>query len=249
MSSDTLTLRLSGDVGLADFAKAVSKLDALVRALSDEIARDVPIDWDVSDLQHSSAITTAQGHAPDMSAVARVVAGYANVGRALESGSPIPYGRPVEDAARGIVSILNGRVQTIDFETADAEATVTTAPPTVIQPIDRWVYGAVAGRIQTLSNRGSLRFVLYDLAEDRAVSCYLQEGREDIMLDSWGKLATVEGLVRRDPRTGRPTSIRRITSVTLRREGQPTDYLTARGALPRNDAARAEDVIRQLRDG
>lgn len=248
--NNTVTLRLNGDVPLVEFAKAVAGFSALVRALSAEVAGESVIDWVLSDLEFSSAIATAQGSSAEPEAVARVVGAYASVGRALEIGAAVPYSKPARQAAREITSILNGRVHAVDFETADADATVRVAAKIrpIHAPAERVSLGGVSGRIQTLTNRGSLRFTLYDLVHDRAVSCYLTEGREAIMRDAWGKLAVVEGLVRRDPLTGRPTTIRRVTSVTLKPEAMVGDFLHARGVSPSLTGLSAEDAIRRLRD-
>lgn len=246
--NDTVTLRLNGDVPLAEFAKAVTGLNALLRALSAEVAAGSAIDWTISALDWSSATTTARGWSAEPEAVVRVVGAYGSVGRALRDGATIPYAMPVEHAAREITSVLNGRIPTIDFETAEADFEVLAAPKPAQAPIERVVFGGVSGRIQTLTNRGSLRFTLYDLLHDRAVSCYLAEGREAIMRDAWGKLAVVEGLVRRDPLTGRPTAIRRVTNVTLRAEGTVGDFVRARGASPSLTGLSAEDAIRRIRD-
>jgi hypothetical protein len=248
--NNTVTLRLNGDVPLADFAKAVEKLNAIVRALSAEVAAGSDIDWVVSGLEFSSAVATVQGTASEPDAVARVVGAYANVGHALETGTVIPYSKPAREAARALASIAHGRIDTVDFETADSYATVRARPRlTVVRaPAERLSFGGISGRIQTLTNRGSLRFTLYDLLYDRAVSCYLTEGREAIMRDAWGKLAVVEGLVRRDPLTGRPTTIRQVASVKLRPEGEPNDFLSARAISPSVTGLSPEDAIRRLRD-
>ena len=111
-------------------------------------------------------------------------------------------------------------------------------------------YGGVEGRVQTLTSRGSLRFTLYDLFYDRAVSCYLSEGREDLMRDAWGRYVLVEGMVYRDPVGGRPTSVRRVTGDTILTEPEPgRSYVDARGAL-RQDASglSPEEAIRRVRD-
>ncbi len=109
--------------------------------------------------------------------------------------------------------------------------------------------GAISGRVQTLSNRGSLRFTLYDLLHDKPVSCYLAAGREDLMLDAWGKLAVVEGSVRRHPLTGRPLTIRGITAVDIRPDPNAEDYRWARGVVPLpSNGMSPEDAIRHLRD-
>lgn len=104
--------------------------------------------------------------------------------------------------------------------------------------------------MQTLSSRGSLRFTLYDLVFDKAVSCYLEPGHEETMRGVWGKLASVEGWVTRDTLTGRPISVRRITSVQPRREVEPGSFREARGAVRAGpDAERPEVAIRRMRDG
>lgn len=251
MALDTVTIRLTGDdVPLREFAIAVGKWDALVRALSQEIAHDVRIDWVVADLETSSAIATVRGTSPRESAVEQVVTAYNVVGQALATGGRIPYGPEVSDAARGLTGILDGRVKAIEFETAIAEATIlAVAQADAKQTNFESAYGAVTGRVQTLTNRGSLRFTVYDLLYDRAVSCYLAEGREKIMRDAWGRLAIVEGLVRRDPATGRPLSIRQVQDVTVRQEGRIMDYLQARGAAPSVTGMSPEQAIRHLRDG
>jgi hypothetical protein len=110
-------------------------------------------------------------------------------------------------------------------------------------------YGGIEGRVQTLSSRGSLRFTLYDLLHDRAVSCYLASGAEETMRDVWGKLALVEGWVKRDAQTGRPITVRQIRNVTLLAEYPPASYKDARGAVKRQPGQmRGEEIIRRLRD-
>jgi hypothetical protein len=107
----------------------------------------------------------------------------------------------------------------------------------------------VLGRVQTLSHRGSLRFTLYDLLHDRAVSCYLQEGQQDIMRGAWDRLALVKGWVKRDPVNGRPTTIRRVRAVEVRDEGQLGDWRQAGGLLRGEGTDEpAEATIRRLRD-
>jgi hypothetical protein len=109
-------------------------------------------------------------------------------------------------------------------------------------------YGAITGRVQTLTNRGGLRFALYDTLHDRAVSCYLAEGHESIMRDMWGRLASVEGLIRRDPITGRPLTIRDIRQIEPLPEHAPQALEAVRGISPSPQGLRAEDAIRRLRD-
>ena len=110
-------------------------------------------------------------------------------------------------------------------------------------------YGAIQGRIQTLSNRGALRFTVYDLLYDRAVGCYISEVKEELLRNAWGRLAFIEGLVARDPINGRPLAVRQVSNISLLRE--PPDapnYEDARGAGPSLTKLSPEDAIRRVRD-
>lgn len=252
--SDTVTIALDGTVSLSDYSVAVSRFAALVTALAVESqAEDVA--WQIEALDYSSAITTARGLPQNGSGseqVDRVVRAYLEVGKALEHGTTIPYSPKVGREARAIAEVLKGsQVDAIRFETAEADAiirevAVAQAPPVATR---QGAYGAVTGRIQTLTNRNALRFIVYDHIYDRAVSCYLVEGRESMMRQMWDRIAIVEGWITRDPETGRPLTVRRVSSVTPLTEREPQDYMKARGALPLSDGDdRPENVIRRLRD-
>lgn len=177
----------------------------------------------------------------------RVSAAYETVGEALARGGAIPYSPKIRRPARALAKLLKDDVTAVRLETPQRDFTILAGPS---QPEVRIAptLGAVEGRIQTLSNRGSLRFTLFDTLEDHAVSCYLSAGDEGMIQQLWGHLAIVEGEIRRDPLTGRPTAIRRITAVTPIEVLGPDAWHAARGALPW-DGVPAEQAIRQVRDG
>jgi hypothetical protein len=241
---------MEGDIELPQYAQVVGQFDQLVTRLTHEIVPSDPINWAIDELVAlpGSAETTAYGRSGSRDAVYQVAQGYLTIGQALESGSPIPFSPPVREMAERMQSVLNGRVRALVFETADSEATVTAHPAPgphrrVIETL-----GAVTGRIQTVTNRRGLRFTLYDVVHDRAVSCYLAEDREEVMLGAWGKFAVVEGIVRRNPETGRPVSIRQIRGVTVRPDGPPNAYLDARGAVTGPFLMSSEEAVRRVRD-
>lgn len=243
-------LALSGDVHLDDFAEAISELRALMGELDKEVARGVEIDWSVDSLESGSAFTTIRGSAqePDQQQrVQEVVRAYARVGMALEQGRDVPYSPSVAKAANNITNILNGRIREISFETDEVDAVVTSAPASATErPSAVFAYGAIEGRVQTLSSRTGLKFTLYD-AFGNAVRCHLSGGNEDMMRDAWDKLVVVEGRVRRDP-TGKPISVRETTDVVIREPTEPGDYREARGAMSVGPGASPEEAIRRLRD-
>lgn len=259
MPLDTVTIVLSGDVPLAQFAAAIGRFHELVKALSAE-AGNPSLNWIIDDLERSSALAAVRC-ADELPVVERVVRAYGEVGVALESDAPVPFSPPVQSAARSLRALIGGPIESIRFETAEREATVRAVGADQAslsdavraksgQPIVRravTAYGAVEGRVQTLSNRGGLRFTLYDLLHDKAVSCYLREGHEGMMRDAWGKVAVVEGIVSRDPVTGRPLTIRQVSQVVPRPESGRS-YREARGAAPSLTGLSPEQAIRRLRD-
>ncbi len=89
--------------------------------------------------------------------------------------------------------LQGGRVEALRYETAEIDAVISAEPEdrprsTVIE-----AYGAIEGRVQTLSRHGGLRFTLYDTLNNRAVSCYLAEDfDQELMRNAWGRRAIVE---------------------------------------------------------
>lgn len=260
MADDSLTLALAGDdIPLGDFAVAVSRFRGLVDALTAEVAGDSDIEWVLTALDYSSAETTVRGRTTMADAgeqVQRVIRAYEDVGDAALRGAPIPYSSKVAGEVVALTSLVNGRIKSIRLVTAEREITLLTPQPAqlsaatvALTPGGGGSYGAVEGRVQTLTNRGALRFTLYDTLNDRAVACYLAEGREDMMRDVWGKRAIVEGWVQRDPLTGRALSVRRVSEITVLPENEAGSYRAARGILPlRPGDLLPEVMVRRLRD-
>lgn len=252
MPRDTITLRLSGDVFLDDYLFAIRKFSLLVGALSKDVAQDVEIEWNVDDLSGGSAVTTLRGIARDeerQTAVEEIVRAYEQVGTSMERGLDIPYSQEVIDAARGITDVLDGRIDEILFETDEMEAVITkpTAPSNRSTQAAIFSFGAIEGRVHTLSSRTGLKFTLYDVF-GHGILCHLQKGDEELMRGAWDKWVVVEGRIRRDA-TNKPISIRKITNVVIRELGEPLGYRKARGALRAGpNAPSPEEAIRRLRD-
>ena len=248
MINNTMTLALNGDVSIKAFASAIASFNSLIEALSSELGAE-GVEWFVDDLAKSSAIATVRGESQIPDKVEQVVSGFASVGRALETGTTIQFSRTVRKHAQAISDILDSNVTSIRFETAEEDITISGLNIALSPKGARPAYGAVEGRIQTLTNRSSLRFTLFDSLHDRAVSCYWEEGLENVMREAWGKRAIVEGLIARDPITGRPTSVRGISNIHFP-DDVGKDYRDARGIVSVPDGAPPpEDIIRRLRDG
>lgn len=255
MSSQVVTLALDGEPTIEDYLSALEGFQQMLDLLGATVASDQPIRWTIDALDKSSAITTLRGESQDLAAVERVAAEYLRVGYALASADPaerLALPSEIRRSADRVLGILNGRVPAVRFETADDDVTIQSGTATTlltvsIPPSDfPGAYGAVEGRIQTLSSRNSLRFTLYDVIHDKAVSCYLQEGQQEMVRGLWDRLAVVEGFVKRDAATSRPTAVRRIRRIEPVAVAEEGAWRRVRGLV--DSPVPAEDLIRRARD-
>jgi len=252
---DTVTLQLRGDdIRIEAFAQAIDHLSLLIGELS-KAAGANGLRWEVSSLEAGSATTQIRaapnGFAPEQ--VDEVVRSYLQVGKALSEDMIVPFSPEVQKHALAIAEVLDEGVEGILFETPEDEALVSHvvdevhAPRQVAQRQTK-AFGAVTGRIQTLSSRNALTFTLYDRLHDRAVRCYLKEGQENLVEDGWNKMATVVGWVTRDGDSGRPVNVRKIEAVDFL-TGDPQGFQRARGMLPADpEGLSPEERIRRMRD-
>jgi hypothetical protein len=256
MAKDTITLALNGDITLDDFSVAIREFLNLVNGLRVDVAANKQIEWLIIELDAGSALTTVKGvveNADDLPEVEKVADAYLDIGYAIRDRKPINYSHPTQKAAHNLMALVNGRIRSLRFETPERDVEIFK-PPELEKELERvgtleQSYGAVRGRVESMTRHNHLRFTLYDLVDDRAISCYLSAGSEEVMRDAWGKIAMVEGIVHRDPETGHATTVRSVTDVRVIQEGKPGDWRKAIGVacgFLGNDLP--EDVIRRARD-
>lgn len=159
MPETTLVLALEGDVRLDQFSEAVKRFEKLLLQLTQEVAADTKIEWDLEDLQYGSAIMAVAGRADAEEPVLRVVSAFEDVGQSLQYHEPIPFSRPVAREAEALTKLISGDIKAVRLGTARKEAIIyglfdakqlITAKPLVS-------FGSVKGRVQSISNRGKLR--------------------------------------------------------------------------------------------
>lgn len=254
---DTLTFALTGQVALADFARATRAFLDLATALGNAEAGPGQIKWVVESLESGSTLLTTRGITSNEGGMSRTVRAYGRVARAVKHGGRIAEiaGPEAERAVQEMASVISGDTRSLRFEAEDEDyeifAPITSEPTFALSPNEiPPSLGAVEGRVQTISNTSSkgYRFTIYDSVSGKAVSCYASPELEHKMRESWGKLALVVGMVRRDPMTGRPTTIRSIVDIVHVPDRPPRGYLDARGCAPPSDGTSAEDAIRRIRD-
>lgn len=252
MNDPTLTMALEGDISLEAFATEMNNWRRLVDELSAEVGGSSAILWFIDELSSGSAVATIRGESDDEQIIASVQRAYIDVARSLESGKWVGWPSTVRRYANSMVEMakLNEKIVAVRFQTSEDDVTITArssadSPTTA----NLRAFGAVEGRVQTLSSRKGLRFTLYDSLYDKAVTCYLRQGQESLIEDKWNHRAIVEGLISRDPVTGRPVTIREIRAVTQVEDVSEGSYKDARGIISmRTDEERPEDIIRRIRD-
>ena len=264
MDLNNLTFAVEGNVFLDDFGKAIRDFELLIRRLSDEYRGTSPIDWEVTEIVRGSALITIGSLSKDQAAVSTVVRAYADIGSALEAGRLPNYPKHILQPAQRLAALPNGRISSVRFQTPEFDAIISSHRRESDEdehagrewhgrPRRRWSYGAVEGRIQTLSSRQALTFTLFDSLNDKAVTCYLTSTSKDRigrpLADYWDKRAIVTGKVYRDPVTHRAITIREITGIRVIDDYAPGQYRRALGvdrASPEDPAPEA--FVRQIRD-
>jgi hypothetical protein len=215
MTNNTVTVTLEGEITLQALADTLRKLEALLGALVADSAAVSSIDWMVTDLRlGDSATITLTGQPGEEDAAGRAVAGLVAALRALRAQRPIPYSPRVVRRVHDLEAVVTGPISSLQVETEeDAVVLHRQGSPGEVAGVG--AYGAVDGRIETLTSRRDLRFTLFDTLFDRGVVCALTEDRRDLLRDAWGRWAIVEGWVSCDPFSGRPVAIQHITAIEI----------------------------------
>ena len=252
MANDTVLLGLEGPINLNELAMAARRFSDLMTAITQEVGGGGRVRWVVSELHGGSMQVAAKGEVrrpSNLYYVERAARTYIEVGKNLQSGNVLKFPEKVRKPAELLHEMIERRNHPGRFENTEETAVILpfTRQATPEELITK-AHGAIEGKIQTVSSRGNLHFTLYDVMNDRAISCYLDEGREEMLRDLWGKRVTVEGVLTRDAMTGRPLTIRQISKVSPL-EPRFGTYRNALGASPWYlSEIKPEVAIRKVRD-
>jgi hypothetical protein len=254
MAKDTVSLALEGEVSLEQFAVAVQRFQELIRSLSREVIPDRPSQarWVIDFLDAGSAALAARGVGGRPGEVEAVIDAVDLLASAAELQRPLPFSEATHVKVEQLTALLNGAISELRLGAADKSYVITAPdsqniPPMVGSNLPMETIGAVTGRVETLAHR-TMRFSLYELLEDKRVDCFLRQGQEPLVANVWGKLAVVEGLVKRDARSGKPVSVRDISAVQSFDDPEPGRWRSSAGIAPGPITPTPEDTIRRMRD-
>lgn len=247
---NSLSIKLNGNVTLSDFTEVMSHFSTLIEELSSELGEKAQIEWEIIKLESGSATAVVMGKSQNEFAVDKVIHAYEIIGEAIIKNKTIPYNEIIAREARSITSVINGKIKSIEMFTPDYVA-IIDFPVTedVSEYKVGYSIGTVTGRVETLSKRGRMRFVLYDTLFDHAVPCYLASDQEGLLLDAWDKEITVAGKVFRETNTGRPYQIRDVNYIEEKKVSPKGSFIQAQGVIPWQEGDEyPEDIIRRYRD-
>lgn len=263
MVERTYAIRVDGTVSLRRWSAMLSAWQDSLSAISTQVGQDRVLSISIDELTYGSAFTEVLAEFDAEPSAVLFTQAYDSLSRGLRTGdiSDVPKslqkpGKKMLDAARidsGDGFILSS--ESGDFVVSPASQGTESSVSTVV-PDQVVAYGVVSGRLQALSSRGSLRAVIFDEIHDKAVRCFLSIDQHERARELWDQHVIVQGLISRDPATGRPLSIKNIKTIDVddskasaNDEHDMFAWRKARGALKHvHPELSSEELIRLVRD-
>lgn len=254
LATSELTLQLNGSPDADKFATFVSSSRTLIKGISNIVVKGHRrkanrLHWYPSSASiNGAAIISYEAPGSDPESFMEVEHAFFQVGNALRSGSDIHFTHVVEESASRLRKLVDGDIESLVFMTQQSETIVKQQVEPDNTPSAISAFDEVEGRIETISSRKGLRFILYDSYFDKAVTCYVNDSESEQELTYYfGKVVRVMGLVTRDPESDRPYKIKDIEQVTLV-EPPKYSWRDAKNSLQFSGELTPERFIRNLRD-
>jgi hypothetical protein len=214
-----IVLAFDGPVVSPDtFKRAVNAFIELLKAVSNEAAGDgKKIQWNMS-VEKGSNVLIARP-VPDVEttrASSLVIRALPDGLRRLEKGTPTSpsyFDEKALRAAKDLASIKDGNAKSLDYLQIRSYGKPCEVSERTVSSIGRLLggqhqaLGSIEGRLQTITDRGTLQFVVYDSLFDKGVNCFMDDKIVDQAIKAWRKRVAVSGMVQYD-KEGHPVSIR-----------------------------------------
>jgi len=217
-SKDCLTIDLEGDLPLEKFEKAVVAFFELIKEVTKEVLREnQQIRWTVTVRAGSAVLNAIPHYTEDLAAQAREILHAVPSGvKSIESGTeeiPKFFNREAVRAVKRLGSLQGLKptdITAVKIRSGSEKAFVTPKSVVVADSLiggQRQSYGSIEGKMQTITDRGSFRFVIYDSLFDHRVDCFIDEGLIDKAVGSFRMRVRASGMVQYDG-MGDPVSIK-----------------------------------------
>lgn len=215
----------------------------------------------IEDLTSGSALVTSSIMFDAEGPARQFTSDFTKVGAVARGDNVVAFPKGLQEAANRLRSVAAADTSgiTIASEADDVLILPSTdmldehvASPRLASPSPSMeTYGALRGKLQSVSSRSGLKVVLYDDLFDKAVRCSLTEEQHETVRELWDKHVIVEGLIRRDSETGRPLSISNIWAIRedvrgLASQAWANAYGVLSGVEPE---VPVEESIRKVRNG
>lgn len=256
MKSKFVSMQLDGSISLEKFSRTLSSWEQLLRAVALEADPDSGVHIILQDLVFGSALVSVEIMLATEAMESHFSNSFRSIGLAVRDGNIVNFPKAIREPAQKLLNALkldDGGpliLSTDEFDIVIPNGDMTKIAARNPKQDQLESIGVITGRLQALSSRGALRFTLYDLLNDRAIRCALTEDQRDDVRELWDHVVEVQGLIRRDPATGIPLSIREISRISLAQGTKIKErWLGARGVLQRISPDVASEVlVRRLRD-
>ncbi|MSU48525.1 MAG: hypothetical protein EXS37_05430 [Opitutus sp.] len=225
---DELTLKLDGALITPEaFKKAAQSFADLLIHITDEIAQDEtkPL-WNISVRTGSSVFVARPVATADKLTKQRarqtIKALRSGISRLDHGVIDVPFFNSQALIAARDLSALRAKpgmagITTIQFGNGDGKVVEVT--PKIADVVkksfsgEHRAFGSIEGKLQTISDRGSFQFVVFDALSDKGVNCFVPQEKFNLAHAAFGKRVRVEGEINYD-KQGRPLSIR-VTDIKV----------------------------------
>jgi hypothetical protein len=264
MPTDSVIIKVDGQVSVADFRTVVDAFADLMLTLTAETDANAVVDWIVSDLSAGSAVLTSKGtfgNPSGQAVVQKVVGKYEELARSAPAGSFDRFSDRVRQAMQSLTSVVNGKIPRLIMGTPDSpelgkleqrfeEVIGETTQQGAIGPRPH-TRAAVKGQIMTLDRKQGLYFTLQEAYGYQYVRCYPNEEYREKVAEYWAKKTwvIVEGTY---ARFGDKPTMTRISDIIALPDVEKGGWREAVGAAPRGSKASnisSADAVRKVRDG
>ncbi len=217
-ADNSVTLDFDGHLVTPEaFRKAVNAFVDLIREVSKEISGSGPkLQWNISVASGSRLVIARPVADPATRRIAKeATIAIRNGIQRLESGAitaPIYFTETALKATRELGALQDKGAKTIEYvrirTNGTAEEVTEKAVSSAITLItgQHQALGCIEGKLQTISERGTFQFVVWDDLFDRGVCCFVDQELMAEAVKYFGKRIAAFGIVQYD-RDGRPVSI------------------------------------------